>query len=98
MMTIRILPRHQISTLTTIRVGKVAIAVGDRVPVPGGESGDTGNLPATENLVTCAGQAAAEMLAMSDGQIINVAQHETVADVEIGVPAFPLRKGAEKAG
>src|SRR5205823_8525551 len=95
-MAIRILPRHQISTLPPIRVGKVAIAVGDRVPVPGRESGNTGNLPTTENLVSRAVQAAAEMLAVSNGQIINVAEHEPVADVEIGVPAFPLGKSTEE--
>src|SRR6267154_284769 len=96
-MGIRIRPRQQRSTLTASRVGKVAIAGCDRVPVPGGESGATGHLPAPDNLVSRAGQAAAEMLAVSTGKIINVAEDETVPGIEIGVPAFPLRKGAEKA-
>src|SRR4051812_21569006 len=69
---IRILPWNQISALTPVRIGKVAIAVGDRVPVPSGQSGDTGNLPATNNLVSHASQTAAETLAVSKWQLIKV--------------------------
>src|SRR3981189_1345770 len=95
MMAVRILPRHQIGPLSAIRVGEVAV-VADRVPVSCSQSGDTGYLPATENLVSSAGQAAAKTFAVSGGQIINVAENETVADVEIRVPTFPLGEGTEE--
>src|SRR5260370_34870010 len=96
-MTVRILPRYQISTLTTIGIGKVAIAVGDRVPVPGGERGDTGDLPATENLVSRAGRSPPQPQPAANRENPNVGAHPTLADAAFRGPARALREVAKTA-
>ena len=66
----------------------VGRSVGDGEPVSGGSGGDFGDLPIPNDLIFQAGRIAAESFSVTKRKLINVADHKTVTNVEIGIAVF----------
>lgn len=90
---IRILPRHCIRS-KRIRVPIVAetriVYAKRRKPVAGLDSPDSVGLPSSQQGVDEGIQVRTELAALTEWQIVDGAEDETVADIEVGGSVFPI--------
>src|SRR5208283_5899800 len=65
--------------------------IGDGKPIAGLRGYDARDLPVSDDLIEHAGRASAEGFAVAKGKLVNVAEHEAMPHVEIGVAIFEIR-------
>src|ERR1700722_15057032 len=84
-------PRWAGDKAATIRRGEVSGDVGGCIPVSRGSDRDARNLPIADDLIPNAGSVSSQWFVLAEGQIVGIAQNESLTDVKIRVPV--LQKG-----
>src|ERR1700722_228042 len=69
--------------------------VGRRKPIPGLRRNNSGNLPVSDELIQDSRRVAPKPLILTEGQVVDVAEHEAMASVEIGIAVFQSRVGLQ---
>src|SRR5208283_579231 len=89
---------HQVGSRAIVTNGSTAVAARDAVNIcggvviAGGSGKDARHLPIAKNLVDDAGSFIRKLAPPSEGQIVDVAENETLAHVEVGVAVVLVRK------
>src|SRR6267154_2403434 len=77
---------------TRLAIGiREAVGIQNGEPVPGGKAGNAPDLPSADYVVKRTFGVAEQRLSMADGKFVEVAQHQAVANVEVGIAILPVR-------
>ena len=75
---------------STVAAGHIGQRIGNGEPIARLRAHDASHLPVPDDLIECADRASAELFAVAKGKLVNVAEHEAMAYVEVGVSIFEI--------
>ena len=73
-----------------VAAGDIGERIGNREPIAGLRAYDTGDLPVSYDLIKHAGRASAKLLAVAKRKLVDVAKHEAMPYIEVGVAVFEI--------
>src|SRR5207245_2177000 len=85
---------YLVRPLLSVRLRSGRIRTRHCKPATRGERCNATHLPAAEDAIGGAGCVGCKMLAVPEWQLVEIAQHEAMPNVEVGVSVFPLRMSA----
>ena len=73
------------NTSATIAGGDIGQGIGNREPIASLRGYDAGDLPVSDDLIEHAGRASTKLFSVAEGKLVDVAEYEAMAHIEVGV-------------
>src|SRR4029077_1508483 len=74
----------------TVAGGDIGEGIGNREPIASLRGYDSRDLPVSDDLVEHAGRASAKLFSIAEGKLVDIAEYEAMAHIEVGVAIFEI--------